>query len=220
MIIYKVTNLVNNKIYIGQSSYDLEYRKKSHYKAARLNSQLKFHKAIRKYKDTDFEWKIIAEVSLKNDADFLERKFIIEYDSLKNGYNMTNGGEGGDTISMKPLKDKKNQGAKKGNIPWNKGKDMKNMGYRYDNRCSRQPFTDEQKKLHSLRIKSSKKYKSALKTRTPAKQVIIEDSNGNVWNKQKDLISYLGISHHAVRNGLKSGIWQYNGITYKVLKRK
>lgn len=61
----------------------------------------------------------------------MEIFFITDYDSFKNGYNSTLGGDGGDTISMKSKEQKKNQGAKKGNIPWNKGADMKKLGYTF-----------------------------------------------------------------------------------------
>tara|TARA_R110000782_G_C14669905_1_gene398861 strand:- start:40 stop:696 length:657 start_codon:yes stop_codon:yes gene_type:complete len=218
MIIYKVTNKVIGKVYIGQTCKQLDERKRAHYKSSRLGSTTHFHRALSKYGVSHFDWEELVVCNSKEELNELERKFINEYDSFKNGYNMTLGGDGGDTISMKL--DASNQGAKKGTIPWNKGKNMKELGYDcYDNRTPRS-FTIEQKEEHSNLIKQSNKFKEGIRNRTPAKQVVIEDDLGNLWNKQKDFIKYLGISSHKVRAGLKLPYWEYEGRTYKVKSRK
>jgi group I intron endonuclease len=218
MIIYKVTHMINNKVYIGQTSKELDERKKAHYKSSRLGSDTNFHRALSKYSVSFFIWEEIARCNSKEELNDLERKFINEYDSFKSGYNMTEGGDGGDTISMKLHT--LNQGVKKGNIPWNKGKSMRELGHNfYDTKTNRQ-FTNEQKEQHSKLIKQSTKFREGIKKRTPAKQVIIVDDLGNVWNRQKDFIEYIGISHHRVRTELKNKVWEYNGRIYKVLKRK
>lgn len=64
--IYKYTNNINNKVYIGQS-INLEQRKYSHKssayneKAGDYNSQ--FHQAIRKYGLENFSYEVVAEIS-------------------------------------------------------------------------------------------------------------------------------------------------------------
>lgn len=218
MIIYKVTNKVNGKVYIGQTSKELDERRKAHYKSSRLGSDTNFHRALSKYGVSHFIWEEVAKCNSKEELNDLERKLISEYDSFKSGYNMTEGGDGGDTISMKL--DTSNQGAKKGNIPWNKGKSMRELGHNFYDTKPPRGFTDEQKEEHSKLIKESKKFKEGIKNRTPAKQVIIEDDLGNRWSKQKDFIQYLGVSHHVVRAGLKNEVWEHNGRKYKVVKRK
>ena len=45
--IYKYTNLINNKIYIGQTIQPLEERHKKH--ISQLNDNTYFHRAIKKY---------------------------------------------------------------------------------------------------------------------------------------------------------------------------
>jgi group I intron endonuclease len=218
MIIYKVTHRINNKVYIGQTCKELEERKKAHYKSSRLGSNTNFHMALSKYSVSFFIWEEIARCSSKEELNDLEKKLINEYNSYKLGYNMTEGGDGGDTISMKF--DTSNQGAKKGNIPWNKGKSMRELGHNfYDTKRSR-VFTNEQKKEHSKLIKQSTKFKEGIQHRTPAKQIIIVDDLGNIWNRQKDFIEYIGISHHRVRAELKNEVWEYGGRIYKILKRK
>lgn len=56
--IYKVTNLINNKVYIGQS-IDIERRKYSHiYSSSHPNTpdyNVRFHQALRKYGIENFK---------------------------------------------------------------------------------------------------------------------------------------------------------------------
>ena len=59
-IIYQCTNLVNNKIYIGQTIRTLEERKKEHLKKA-INDGTYFHNAILKYSKENFQWSILGE---------------------------------------------------------------------------------------------------------------------------------------------------------------
>ena len=51
LIIYKATNLVNGKIYIGQTINTLEYRKNQHFREARCEKRknIYFHNALNKY---------------------------------------------------------------------------------------------------------------------------------------------------------------------------
>lgn len=97
-IIYSYTNVVNGKMYIGQTTRP-NVRHKQHIQAA-LNDldNTVFHKAIRKYGMKSFLYrveKIIVCNSYnlyRKQIDFYEKYFIKEYDSRKNGYNMTDGG--------------------------------------------------------------------------------------------------------------------------------
>jgi hypothetical protein len=86
MIVYKTTNLINGKTYIGQTTKDVvDY----------LGSGVILSKAIKKYGRENFEKEEIASCYTKKDLDFLE-KFFIRYFNCKvpNGYNLTDGGEG------------------------------------------------------------------------------------------------------------------------------
>ena len=110
--IYKYTNKINGKSYIGQS-IDIERRQYNHKssayneKANDYNSQ--FHQAIRKYGLENFDYEILVELNDKNftpqTLDNLEKFFIKQYNSYHNGYNAT---EGGDIISNRSQKGSKN----------------------------------------------------------------------------------------------------------------
>lgn len=98
-IIYKVTNKLNNKIYIGKTCNTLETRKSEHYREARYCDKWsikdnKFHKALLKYKYDDFVWEIEDDTATSEDELYQkEIDYIEKYDSFKNGYNSTLGGE-------------------------------------------------------------------------------------------------------------------------------
>lgn len=92
--IYKVTNKINGKIYIGQT-VNFERRKRDHiYASKKIKSKGEvFHKAIHKYGEDNFEWEIIDNCKTPEDATMLESKYIIEYNSCisfdkSNGYNV------------------------------------------------------------------------------------------------------------------------------------
>lgn len=97
--IYKVTNLINNKVYIGQTKYTAEWRWQTHLRDAfnidSENYNVIFHKAIRKYGIENFKVEEIEQCTTKC-LSTKEQYWISYYDSFNKdkGYNMTLGGEG------------------------------------------------------------------------------------------------------------------------------
>lgn len=94
--IYKITNIINNKVYIGQS-INIEKRVKEHFYKVQCSKDISFnsilHQAIRKYGAENFTWEVLIECSIE-DIDKLEQKYIQEYNSIApNGYNILIGGQ-------------------------------------------------------------------------------------------------------------------------------
>lgn len=90
MWIYKITNIQNNKIYIGQTIRPIEQRFHRHLSDA-LNNILNTHfaRAIRKYGKDSF---IIEEIDTAQTQDELNQKeqyWIRYYNSVEEGYNET-----------------------------------------------------------------------------------------------------------------------------------
>ena len=56
MIIYKVQNNVNQKVYIGKTAKTLNERKKTHLKNVRMGIKTHFYDSIRKYGEESFTW--------------------------------------------------------------------------------------------------------------------------------------------------------------------
>lgn len=59
----------------------------------------KITRAIKKYGFDSIEWSILFESEDENLINQKEKEFIFLYDSVKQGYNISKGGDGGDTIS-------------------------------------------------------------------------------------------------------------------------
>lgn len=148
--IYRATNTINGKCYIG---FDSSWPKRLYeHKQSSKNADQVFYRAIRKYGWEKFSWEILYQ---SNDGihtlSVMEPFFIKENNSYirvknSNGYNMTIGGEGslgyihtkksrenigksliGKTKGRKkPERSQEHKNnmsiAKIGSIPWNKGK--------------------------------------------------------------------------------------------------
>lgn len=94
MIIYKATNLITGKSYIGLTTRSLQERKLEHLRHLDTENTY-FHRAIKKYGKENFSWEIIdSEASSLGDLREKETHYIQIYNTLSpNGYNITQGGE-------------------------------------------------------------------------------------------------------------------------------
>lgn len=94
MLIYKITNTVNGKIYIGQTQKTLEERIYQHKQSCASSASTHLYNAIRKYGWDSFSIEVVADnITTKQELDRLETYYIDFYDSMNTGYNMTRGGE-------------------------------------------------------------------------------------------------------------------------------
>lgn len=91
--IYKCTNIINKKFYIGKTCYkSINKRINTHWwYANNVNTNLPFPNALKKYGKESFVWQIIEEC--KNEDSGIREIFWI--DQLKPQYNVTLGGDGG-----------------------------------------------------------------------------------------------------------------------------
>lgn len=97
MLIYKATNTVNGKIYIGQTTRTLKKRMSEHKHNAIYNKKKgnHFYSAIRKYGWDAFKWEVIEECNSVEEMEQAEKKWITHYKSndREYGYNKSTGGE-------------------------------------------------------------------------------------------------------------------------------
>jgi group I intron endonuclease len=97
-IIYRHTNKVNGKAYIGYTSKTIEKRWRGHLKGSKSKNKSvyhsKFSKALRKYNLDDWKHEILNQVDSIDEARYLEIKYIQEFDTFNSGYNSTTGGDG------------------------------------------------------------------------------------------------------------------------------
>jgi group I intron endonuclease len=149
--IYGLRNKITSKWYIGQSRRSIEKRWNA-YERLQCRNQVKLYNAIVKYGFSSFDKVILEECEptiSKKELDSKETIWIHFYDSYKNGYNMTLGGEG---MCGKPVAVSTRKKLAEAN---------KNRIYR--------PHTEEAKKKMSIANigrKASEKTKEKMRNRT------------------------------------------------------
>lgn len=116
MLIYKVTNILNHQVYVGQTIYTLEKRKSEHEKEA-LNKNrktVKFHNALLKYGFENFKWEALKECDSQEELDYYETLYIEKFNCLdrNKGYNLKSGGKLGGCYS-KEAKENMGESTKK-----------------------------------------------------------------------------------------------------------
>lgn len=93
--IYKITNLINQKSYIGKTELTIEERFRQHIleinKERSKNRPL--YRAMRKYGIENFSIELI-EICTKEEVNDREQHYISVYNTYKLGYNATLGGDG------------------------------------------------------------------------------------------------------------------------------
>ena len=97
--IYSIINNKTKERYVGQT-IDLERRKKEHFKDLESNKHLnkKLQSAWNKYGKNNFSFEYQKyDLANKDELNSLEKAFIQQYNSYYNGYNLTLGGDGGNT---------------------------------------------------------------------------------------------------------------------------
>ena len=90
-LIYLASNLLTNKVYVGQTTTSLNKRKAKHLQNSNTDLNNRFYQAIRKHGIDSFEWEVLEEVE-NNNLDEREIYWIRKFNSLYEGYNMTIGG--------------------------------------------------------------------------------------------------------------------------------
>lgn len=188
-VIYKVTNILNNKIYIGKTIQKLDKRKNAHFNISK-KSNTYFHNAIKKYGEENFVWEILEETS-KNNLNELESFYISQ--NKDNCYNLTKGGDG-----CLGYKFNKEQLLKKSEITKNLWKDKK-----YKENMS---LKMKEISLNNPKYKESiKKATLAAKLKNKGNVLKIEErkklSDGTVFSFSKNGEEFIGTTYEwALKN--------------------
>lgn len=96
--IYKITNLITNKCYIGKAiNYNkrMQQHKTIPFQPDHKEYNKTLYESIRKYGLDNFTFELIEELSDYSISSEREKYYINLYDSYYNGYNDTLGGDGG-----------------------------------------------------------------------------------------------------------------------------
>lgn len=91
MFIYKITNIINGKFYIGCTKFDIGTRFVQHKCVARNGSEGILHKAMRKYGASNFICELLDKCNSIDEMLAAEIKYIAE---MSPAYNISKGGRG------------------------------------------------------------------------------------------------------------------------------
>lgn len=94
MFIYKITNKLNEKFYIGQTvQEDPSKRWQAHLTCAKNNPQLRIQHAIRKYGEENFLFEVIDTAETVEELNQKEIYWIERLHAIDKGYNIKPGGD-------------------------------------------------------------------------------------------------------------------------------
>lgn len=184
--IYKITNTINGKSYIGQTIQNVKERFYQHCatKCSKAVSNMAIHRAIKKYGKSNFTVEVIEEINSANLND-RERYWIKYYNSYNNGYNSTKGGQDG----CKPFKDLDVESIIK---EYNTGKSLRTLGTIF--KVDKQTIKDLLIR-HNVKLRTTRTYKLSQKDRDK----VLEDFASGLsrkeimikWNISKSYLSQL-----------------------------
>lgn len=207
MIIYKATNLINDKIYIGLTTKSLEHRISVHKKDSKsLNTY--FYQAIRKYGFENFKWEVVDTAITMEELEEKERYYIKLYGSFDNkeiGYNTQSGGNNLYEITKEQRKQRSDRAKGKNNPMYGTISPMRGK-----------KFTEDHKKKISEAIKKADRPHMYGGTNPSARKVKNIDT-GEIFNTMTEAskrypgLSRQSINHNCVGRTKKAGgfRWEY-----------
>ena len=94
--VYKITNKITNKIYIGITNQGSGARYRHHWYEARTGESAPIHRSMKKYGEENFTLEIIDFADTYEELKEKEKYYIKLYNSMDRtiGYNLTEGGDG------------------------------------------------------------------------------------------------------------------------------
>lgn len=207
MIIYKITNLVNNKVYIGQTIKTLNKRWKNHLDAARKNDHKHLYQAINYYGKDNFKIEIIDDAATIDELNRKENYWVNYYNSLNptKGYNNIDGGKA-NPMNYNLVKEYHKQKMRSNEVKVKISNAIKQIR-------KEKGFSEETRKKISLKLKGNKHFKGKKRTleairktsQSLYKQVYCIDINGN---KIKEFNSVIDAAKWWFDNGYKRNKWQ------------
>jgi len=104
MLIYKIQNKINNKVYIGQTTRTISRRWQEHCQNAKNGNSSVIYKAIRKYGKDNFTVSMVCKANNLDELNQREINCIRLFKAISNGYNSKTGGFGGKHSAETKLK--------------------------------------------------------------------------------------------------------------------
>jgi len=225
LLIYKIQNILNNKSYIGKCSNGLG-RVMQHFRDfSNPNQEYRakmLYRAMNKYGKQNFIWEIICFCDTITELNEKEKENIKNFNTTnrKYGYNLTAGGTGGDTWSVRTEEERATTSKKISaanrmshkNNPKRALESAKNLGIMRKN-------PDKSRKnaeVSSARLKNLNKIDPRFMGARKIPIVCLETNK--IYNSMKEVALELGVSHSAIVYSVKHKA-KCKGFTFKKLDR-
>ena len=222
MVIYKATNKINQKSYIGKTTKPFDVRKKRHISNIKTKTKkhYAFYNALRKYGVDNFEWAVIDTATTEDELNLKEKYWISFYNSkAPNGYNLSDGGEGQSGFKHSEETKKKISENQKGRTSPNKGKKFseehkRKLSEAKKGKSTKAIFTDEVKEiLRQQKIGD----KNPMYGKKPANsKKIINLDTMEIYNDMHEAMNKTGIAYQniskvcrGIRKTAGGFRWQY-----------
>ena len=211
MVIYKIENLVNGKVYIGQA-LDFNKRKGTHKRdSKKLNYPL--YCSMRKYGIENFSFEILYHCDNKLELNYLERYMIGYYNSTNRniGYNIHEGGNV--SPSKSPEARKKISESVMGHVGYFKGRKHTEEAKK---KCSDgnkgKVRTQEMKDAHSEKMKG----KTHIHNKERA--VKIKCSNGEIYDSIWEAASKLNLNRCNISTSVNGKRGTVGGLKFEKIQ--
>lgn len=233
--IYKITNLINGKVYIGQTIVALNKRWKQHCNDKRAGRVSLIGQSIKRHGKENFTIEIVDLSDTYEDLNKKEIEYIKKFNSLSpSGYNLREGGNQAGfsdrarakmSLSQKKLAKKRLHPRSKTVICVNTGKTWKNAkiaakdtGINYSTlRSKLQGINANDTSLRYLKSKDNFKTPTGYAggKNSQAKAVLCRNT-GRVWDCAKDAAKELGLNPSTLRGKLNGNSKNHTSLVYKV----
>lgn len=226
MYVYLITNLINNKKYVGQTINSARLRWSTHKYHTNSNCQFHLHRAIRKYGIENFEFEVIdSNINSIDDLNEAESYWIAHYDTfMGEGYNLTSGG--GNFIMSEESKHKSSE-SHKGQIVSDETKKKmseKRLGMKFSNEHKQKLSEAHKGKSHSkeTRRKISESNKGKIGILSPHSKKVIQidkDTHEEIacWFSAKEVTKELLINNSSISKCCKGKKSHAGGFIWKYL---
>lgn len=220
-IVYKHTNKINGKVYIGITRTNVELRWRSD--GSGYRKCVKFYNAVKKYGWDNFSHEILFTGLTKEEACTLEIALISKYKRENISYNISGGGEGCGIMSEETkLKLSQYKGEK--SSMFGKHPSKETIEKRVKTRKERNNYSKDTSHLAIYRLRKGKNSpmygrKPSINTLEAHRRKVIQLSlNGdylNEFNSIKDASEYVGVSKPAIVHCLKGKTKKAGGFKWR-----
>lgn len=214
MVIYKIKNNINGKVYIGQTIRNIDIRWYEHCKESKNGNNSTIYKAIRKYGEEGFSISVVCKANNLNELNQREINCIRLFKAVSNGYNSKTGGFGGNHSDETKQKISEANKGRKG--PWLGKKIPEDMKLKISQtKKNKKQSLGKNNPMYGRKHATSSIIKNVISNGSREFIVYRKDDIIGVWINKTECAKQLNLSREQVRDCLKGRYKMSMGYTFK-----